>query len=1191
MASLKGRSSRNVQSLHMVRPVVHHQELLEQEQHQGPLEGKQHQDHLEGKQHQDHLEQELHQDHLEREQPLIDLHDPLDDSNIENDMRRIDNLNTIKETDLPLYSMTCNGQLVSVLLDTGASTSYISPRVCSHVTLEQVTGREVETAGGHQIGIHSRASFELGIVNGCVIPWRAYVLDTKFDLILGQDWFKSVEPIPHWHHDSWQIKHQDKTFTLLPSRKRVIPDLAYLITQRQVERYTRKKEISEMFLLFTASNRTSSTNVNNKAFKSMIEEYRDVFRDSLPGLPPVRQVEHVIDTGDAEPINKPPFKMSPRELDELRKQLAELLELGLIRPSASPWGAPVLFVRKKDGSMRLCIDYRAINQVTKRNGHPLPRIDECLERLNGARFFTSIDLKSGYHQVRIREEDVPKTAFNTRYGSYEFLVLPFGLTNAPPTFQRLMNSILGEYLDKCVLVYLDDILVFSRTQEDHIKHVRQLLECLRKAQLYANLKKCEFNKQELEFVGFHVSDQGILPSKSKVAAVQSWPVPTNVQEVRQFLGLASHYRRFIKNFANIAAPLTDLTHGNGHKRRSIEWSNRCQEAFDRIKTCMSSAPILVAPDPDKPFVVETDACDYGVGAVLSQEGDDGLMHPVAFESKKLSPAERTYPAQERELLGILHALRTWRCFIDGRPYVVYTDHHPLRYFRTQSKPTARLTRWVAELELYDPEIRYKPGKENHVPDILSRRDGPQCTTTASDMEPAYLYTVTSVQESDWPKFYAFPEERRPEMLRDLLYKHKDKFVVRDNMVFRLVKEGDSTREVRFARFSVRADLVDSFHRGFGHAAGKNIVHLVKRHYWWPNMEQDIKEWVASCPQCQLADKANRDAHHAPMHLTDIPPPFSRWHLDFIGELPTTTKGNKWILVAVDYATSWPITRAMPEATGEAIANFLYEEIVMRFGCPHEIVTDRGPNFQSKVLANYIARIKLRHVFTSAYHPRSNGKCERTNGILKQMLRKYVNGAVNHWDQYLDTALFAARIRKHRTTEMSPFYMVYGQDPVLPGDPLKPFIVRDFSDTSPESLKDARLPSLRRLRDARAIAKARTSKDRQADKDRWDFHMQHHVYKVGDLVLMRHENRVNLELNWKGPYRVVACNHDTDTYQLVDMWNKPYDSWVHTDRLKPVHTSSKPSQPWYDPTASRADNRHQVPFSRPNAKHDWIEDDQ
>ncbi|KAG1037188.1 hypothetical protein G6F43_012913 [Rhizopus delemar] len=388
------------------------------------------------------------------------------------------NLNNNKESDLPLYEFVlCDNssadkcRKVKVLLDTGASANYISPKLVNNSmkVFPLRSSREVETAGGHIMSIDKKVEFQL-LAQWIPYHVQAYVFDMKFDLILGQQWFQQAKPIPNWSTSSWKLVDKRKGEVLLTPCKDTMgsatsdgnQDFAYLISKRQLQRSTRKKQVDELYLVHLTSSKQSTSASNNGDLnleKPIISEFQDVFRNDLPpGLPPVRTVEHVIDTGDARPISRPPFKMSPRELDELQKQLKELMDVGLIRPSSSPWGAPVLFVRKKDGSLRMCIDYRAINSLTKRINTPLPRIDECLERLGGAKHFSSIDLKSGYHQVRIRDEDVPKTAFNTRYGSYEFLVLPFGLTNSPPTFQKMMNHVLQDYVDKFVLVYLDDIL-------------------------------------------------------------------------------------------------------------------------------------------------------------------------------------------------------------------------------------------------------------------------------------------------------------------------------------------------------------------------------------------------------------------------------------------------------------------------------------------------------------------------------------------------------------------------------------------------------------------------------------------------------------------------------------------------------------------------------------------------------------
>ena len=731
---------------------------------------------------------------------MIDLSNSHDDDSqelqktLDKDKDYFNSLLSIKESELPLYLMSCNGTPIKVLIDSGASGSYVAPKITIGLPTRLVSDREVETAGGHVLAINKQVTLPLD-AQGYKHTMDAYVLNTKFDLILGRNWLKAVQPIPDWDLDTWRITVNNRNYIIRPTHKRDIPDLTYLLSHCQVQRLERHKGIDNVFLCYVHPGDIQSDNSVQNSNDALVKEFRDVFQDTLPGLPPDRDVEHVIDTGDADPISRPPYKMSPLELTELRKQIRELLDLRLIRPSSSPWGAPVLFVRKKDGTMRMCIDYRAINRITKRMSHPLPRIDECLEQLHGAKYYSSIDLKSGYHQIRIRKEDIPKSSFNTRYGSFEWLVLPFGLMNAPPVFQKTMNSVLGDYVDKFAMVYLDDILIYSKTKEDHYRHLRCVLERLREAKLVANLKKCDLFKTELEFVGFQVSARGILPSKKKVQAIQDWPVPSNVQEVRQFVGLASHYRRFIKGFASLAAPLTELTKGTGTKKRAIVWTKDCQVAFDQLKDRMTAAPVLVPPNPHAPYFIETDSSDYGVGAVLLQKGEDDQLHPLAFESKKLSAAERNYPAQERELLAILHALRTWRCFIDGRHYTVFSDHHPLKYFRSKTKPTPRLTRWIAEIELYDPDIQYKPGRDNHIPDVLLRRDGPTCVAADKSLEPEFFYAVKAIDESDWPKFYTFAEENWPPTYKDLLAKHKDKFIVRADQVFRLIKVGNTIQEV------------------------------------------------------------------------------------------------------------------------------------------------------------------------------------------------------------------------------------------------------------------------------------------------------------------------------------------------------------------------------------------------------------
>ena len=448
------------------------------------------------------------------------------------------------------------------------------------------------------------------------------------------------------------------------------------------------------------------------AVQALLQQYADVFPSVLPpGLPPSRGVDHDI---ELLPGAKPPvgcnYKMSYPELDELRKQLDELLANGHIQPSKSPYGAPVLFVKKKDGALRLCTDYRALNNITLKNRFPLPRVDELLDRLQGACYFSKIDLRSGYYQVPIAPADVPKTAFRTRYGHFEYLVMPFGLTNAPATFMSLMHQVFSHLLDNCVVIFLDDILIYSRTLEDHLLHLKQVLDTLRQNQLFGKLSKCSFCLPETHFLGFIVSGNGIQVDPAKVQAVTDWPVPQDLHHVRQFLGFVQFYRRFIEGLSNIASPLTHLT----RKDTPFLWTPACQAAFQTLKDRLTTAPILQlpSPDPDHPFYVRTDASDFALGGELSQDQGHGRV-VLAYESRKLNAAERNYSAYDKEALAVVNAAINWRCYLEGRKVILLTDHAALMFLLRQGQiKSSRQARWMQLLQPLNIEIQHIAGKSN-----------------------------------------------------------------------------------------------------------------------------------------------------------------------------------------------------------------------------------------------------------------------------------------------------------------------------------------------------------------------------------------------------------------------------------------------------------------------------------------------
>ena len=452
----------------------------------------------------------------------------------------------------------------------------------------------------------------------------------------------------------------------------------------------------------------------------MFATYKDIFAPVPPGLPPERpNYSYKIDlVPNTTPPAKAPYRLSTLHNDELKKQLDTLLKNGWIRQSRSPYAAPVLFTSKKDSGWRMCVDYRDLNTITVKNKNPLPRIKELLDRLGGNMWFSKLDLASGYHQIRMDPADVLKTAFTTRYGNFEWLVLPFGLANAPAFFMQLMQEVLSKQLDRFVVVFLDDILVFSRSKEEHEKHLTEVLETLKQNKLYAKKSKCSLFQRKIEFLGYTISAEGLSMEPNKVQQIKEWPTPTSVKQVRQFLGLAGFYRSFIKDFSSIASPLSTLMKINTR----FEWLKECNDAFNQLKQCISSEPVLMLPREREPFYVQTDASKFAIGGVLMQHDTDGQLKPLAYYSRKLQQAELNYPTHDLEMLAVIDSLKQWKHHVlNGTKTTVITDHHSLRFFNTQQHLSPRQTRWMEFMSQFDVTITYKPGVTNTVADALSRR--------------------------------------------------------------------------------------------------------------------------------------------------------------------------------------------------------------------------------------------------------------------------------------------------------------------------------------------------------------------------------------------------------------------------------------------------------------------------------------
>jgi hypothetical protein len=1158
----------------------------------------------------------------------------IDSDAMETDCEYLCSIQDRKRDALMTYHCMVNGRRGIVLLDTGATKNYVSRRFAEKANLKfkdkGIAQRSVKLPNGRFMNVLGECEFLLGMSEWTgMVKATVLDLDADFDTILGMQWHRQWKPVYDWdtldvfvnspegaqrivhtygsgvegwlnptpslttlsewpkgwdtevisvHDAEREVKGGAKAYLyFVRAAEHGLGDSVDLTpsTASESERESSERTGSSRLNLIPDRNGDFSVETGKvSSLRKLLRKYKDVFRTELPdGLPPRRAVDHAIETGDANPINKNAYPLSVQQLQEQARQVDELLQRGLIRESVSPWGAPVLFVPKKNGEWRMCIDYRMLNSKTLKNAYPLPRIQECIDRLSKAKHLSSIDLLSGYWQLRVAEMDIPKTAFNTRYGKYEFLVMPFGLTNAPATFQTLMNSILRPFIDKFVLVYLDDILVYSDSEEEHLKHLEMVFEALRQHSLYARPEKCVFDQPTVEFCG-HLVGQGVVKVlDSKVKVIKEWPQPKNVQEVRQFYGLVNYYRRFIRHFSIIAAPLSDLFksyEGDKRKKRPIAWSMQHQLAFDRLKQAVMTAPVLVQPDPSKPYTIETDSSDFGNGMALHQCDEDGKLHPVAFDGRKLHGAEIRYPTHEKELLAIKDALLKWHHYVEnGLPITVITDHDSLKYMNTVQKPSKRLARWIDEFQQYNLVIKYRPGSQAVVPDAISRRpdfytsDGTLLNALSARMRNDYIPYVREFLET------GRISEEANETARSLVIAEVANFMMEDGVLHRKVKEG---MRVPFVEFEFRGDLMQKMHDQYGHLSYQGLANVLESRAWWPTMERDVREFIAACPNCQTQQRQRVTQEREPNELLTNPfiQPFQRWGIDLIGRLPNTMNGNRWIITAIDYATGWPIAKAIPVASEEAIADFIFTEIYMHYGAPQEIFTDGGKNLWGGVVQRYLAKIKTLHKGTSPYHPRTNGKVERLNGIVGAMLGKMLlNKPTKLWDLYLDQALFACRIRTHTTTKTSPFYLLYGQHPHLLGD---------YNATLPQDA-ESRVPEerLKLVQSARMEAAMATHERALKDKTTRDQLVKPHKLREGDWVLVRHENPQKFEAKWFGPYQVVQ-RMLLGTYRLQDPNGRELAALVHGNRLiqANIRTAEELRELWASPKAKdqlRKRNRH------------------
>ena len=902
-----------------------------------------------------------------------------------------------------------------------------------------------------------------------------------------------------------------------------------------------------------------------------LREFADVFSKGDHDLGRTGLVKHRIDTGNAHPIKHAPRRIPPAKREEMQQAVKELEKQGLIEKSDSPWSSAVVLVSKKDGTRRFCVDYRALNDRTVKDSYPLPRIDDTLDALAGARWFSTLDLKSGYHQVEMAEEDKAKTAFSFGQGLWQFNVMPFGLCNAPSCFERLMERVLEGLHWKTALLYIDDVIVFGRTFGEELERLREVLRRLRAANLKLSPKKCLLFQVEVPFLGHVVGRDGVRTDPQKITAVQEWPVPKNVAEVRSFLGLCTYYRRFVQGFAQVAAPLHRLTKKGVH----FNWDDQCQGAFDSLKRALTEAPVLPYPDPTRPYLLDTDASDEGIGTVLSQV-KEGKEHVVAYYSAKLNKAERNYCTTRKELLAVVKSLEHFHPYLYGAKFTVRTDHAALRWLKTLKAPEGQLARWLGRLEQYDYEMQHRPGRIHNNADSLSRRpcetSCKHCLKKEERLECKRLQVTDEGQgtEENWrqaqradadlaPLIRCMTESTvRPAWQQVSSGSPVTKCLWRDWAMLRLddgvlQRRWVSTRGqpdcwVMLVPRALRRDLLEEVHGGVtsGHLGEKKTLSRLRQRFYWIGMRQDVQEWCRTCKTCCARNGPARKTR-ARLQLYQAGTPMQRVAVDIAGPLPVTPRGNRFICVAMDYFTKWPEAYALPDHEATTVAGALVDRFFSRFGVPCELHSDQGREFESAVFNECCRLLGIRKTRTTPLRPQSDGMVERFNRTLLQEVAKYCARDQRDWDVHLPVLLMAYRSAEHEATAHTPARMMLGRELRLPVDLAtgrppqeeETPLATDYAQALQESMVKVHGNARRHL-----VISGHSMKARYDDQAR------EAVFTAGDRVWLHNPRRrkgfsPKLQSPWEGPYEVVEALSDV-TYRIRRGTQR--SKVVHVDRL-------------------------------------------
>ena len=961
-----------------------------------------------------------------------------------------------------LHTMQFSGKLlghqVSILVDSGSSHSFISTATASLLSGHQPLPHpvSVKVANGDTILCETVIPDVEWSVQSYTFHSTFRVLPLgSYDIILGMDWLEAFSPMKVNWRNKWMSISYGSGSVLLHGLGDVSENCS-----------------SVMVFSISSDAVDQPTHTVHPQVQSILDEFSQLFAEPS-ALPPRRDCDHSIPlVPGAQPVCIRQYRYSPKLKSEIESQVSELLRTGMIRPSRSPFSSPVLLVKKKDQSWRMCVDYRMLNALTVKSKFPIPVIDELLDELAQARWFSCLDLRAGFNQIRMAPGEEYKTAFQTHWGHFEYNVMSFGLTGAPNTFQGAMNVTLKPLLRVCVIVFFDDILVYSQSWEQHLVHLRQVFELLQQDQWLVKLSKCRFAQESIAYLGHVISADGVSTDPSKLESIRSWPVPKDVKDLRSFLGLAGYYRKFVQHFAVIARPLYDLL----KKGVVFCWTSTHSTAFSALQSALMSAPVLALPDFNKPFQIQTDASDTGVGAVLMQDG-----HPLAFVSKSLGPRTRGLSTYDKEYLAILVAVDQWRSYLQHNEFTIFTDQRSLIHVSDQRLHTPWQLKMYTRLAGLQYRVIYKPGTTNKAADALSRHpEAPSQLQAISSVTPTWLADVVTGYSSDpyasklLQQLSVNPDSSPPYSLTGGIIRYKGRIWLGSNV-------------------PLHHRVMSALHNSAlgGHSGFPVTYARIKQHFAWWGMKADIRNFVTTCSVCA---QAKPDRSRYPGLLSPLPVPSSSWQvisMDFIDGLPTSGTAN-CILVIVDkfskYAHFVPLHH--PYTAGKVAQAFL-DSVFKLHGLPTHIISDRDPVFTSAFWNELFRLAKVQLCLSSAYHPQSDGQTERVNQCLETYLRCFIHSCPKLWLKWLSLAEYWYNTSQHSALGRSPFEVLYGHPPKHFG--LSDAVVSSVPDV--ESMLAERATMVAVVR--QHLLRAQQRMKHQADKKRSD-----RKFNVGDHVYLR-----------------------------------------------------------------------------------------